>query len=230
MYFDSKFYTVGFMKPRIAEEIEAEPMLFGADWKFAAENGGPITRDFLEQLHRAAGFGVMNRGIIIDSRVHMLQEGYYPCIPGWHTDDAPRNFKTNQPDIFSPKVVQHALAVVDTDTGSTTEFITGRLRIDEENIKAQRAWMVDGKVKTVYEAASDIIDAALSDPPQAWSVNAVPNNAVCLFNSRDWHRGVPAKRAGWRFFIRASHSSDRKIENKIRKQVQVYLPRLNIGW
>lgn len=48
MYFDSKFYTVGFVQPRIAEEIEAEPMLFGADWAFAMANGGPITRDFLD--------------------------------------------------------------------------------------------------------------------------------------------------------------------------------------
>ena len=230
MYFDSKFYTVGFVKPRIAGEIEREPMLFGADWDFAAEKGGPITRSFLAALNAAGGFGTMNPGIIIDSRVHMLQEGYYPCIPGWHTDDAPRDILTNQPDIFSPKVVQHALCVVDTDTGSTTEFITGRLRLRKESIEAQRAFTVDGKVKTVYEAASDIIDAALTDPPQAWSVNAVPNNAVCLFDSRDWHRGVPAKRAGWRFFIRASHSSDRKVENKIRRQVQVYLPRTNIGW
>ncbi len=62
-------------------DLKSEPMLFRATREFARFVGGPLTKAFLNALDW--------EDCLIDSRVHMLMPGMYPCIPGWHHDDVP---------------------------------------------------------------------------------------------------------------------------------------------
>lgn len=65
--------------------IKNEKMFFNSDLVFAYENGGPITKSFIDNLPEE-----WKTNSVFDSRVHMLMPGWYPAIPGWHHDDVPR--------------------------------------------------------------------------------------------------------------------------------------------
>lgn len=56
------------------------------------------------------------------------------------------------------------------------------------------------------------------------------SGVLYYINNESWHRGSPATKNGWRFFIRASINHGRKIENQQRYQVQVYLNDMNTSW
>lgn len=78
------------------EIVKNEPMLFSCDLDATRELGGPITRAWLDAILTDASIGPY----IIDTRVHMLMPGFWPCIPGWHHDDVPREREDGQPDYF----------------------------------------------------------------------------------------------------------------------------------
>jgi hypothetical protein len=63
-----------------AEIIKNEPMFFNCDLNFAFENGGPITEAFIRTLPE----DWQDCNPVLDSRVHMLMKGWFPCIPGFH--------------------------------------------------------------------------------------------------------------------------------------------------
>ena len=77
------------------DEIRDEPMLFSASGDFALENGGPLTRDFVERIWHDWD---LSDGFVIDTRVHMLMDGWLPCIPGWHVDGLRRPPGGGQPE------------------------------------------------------------------------------------------------------------------------------------
>jgi hypothetical protein len=81
------------------DEIKREPMLHRATAQFALENGGPLTRSFLLSLQLA-----WSADILVDSRVHMLMPGMWPCIPGWHHDDVPRSRVGRTTQLFYARV------------------------------------------------------------------------------------------------------------------------------
>lgn len=224
MLFRSGFKTAGVLPEFTPEQVKNEPMLFGAAEWFAHEKGGPITAAFLDKLHE--GYGEGNRWVI-DSRVHMLKEGWYPCIPGWHTDDLPRDprFFGGQPEIFHPSYkAEHVLAFVDAGTGSATEFVLDCFQINEDYVKESLA-----EGMTVYGA----IDAKLERFKATYGgliTRIAPDRTLVRFGWQDFHRGRPATGTGWRFFIRATRYSPRFPVNELRQQVQVYLPALNAGW
>ena len=87
--FDSKF-EVGddfINRPYSDDEVKNEPMLFSCNFEYALILGGPLTARFLAALPPEF---LMAKDLIIDSRVHMLMPGWFPCIPGYHHDDVPR--------------------------------------------------------------------------------------------------------------------------------------------
>ena len=50
------------------------------------------------------------------------------------------------------------------------------------------------------------------------------------FNWQTFHKGNAATGPGWRWFVRISRLTGRKITNERRNQVQIYLPAPNAGW
>lgn len=217
------------MPPRSVQELKADPMLFAADFDFARTHAGLGTHHFISALPPS---WQTDPSLIIDSRTHMLMPGWWPCIPGWHTDDVPRppSYFNGQPDIFDPGYRSEHIMVVyeaaDAPTGSLTEFLLGDFDIPRAYVESEMANGI-----ALYKVADDIIEArrveGFYDPKSFTYVQ--PNTAV-RFDWQSWHRGMPATRTGWRMFIRATIKSPRPHFNELRKQTQVYLADPTLGW
>lgn len=223
MLIDSKTVVLpGNLRERTSDEIKNEPMLFNCDHGGAHWLGGKITREFLQILPDEW----QHVPIVVDSRVHMLFPGWYPCIPGWHHDDVPRTRSDGQPN-YGPDQCrsEHIMALVNGDICPTL-FALGSSDFIEPAL---------GDV--VYEHFHRQVEGALVD--KALRLEPVPSNCLVWFNDRTWHRGSKAVANGWRFFIRASRyfSPDgspiqrgNRRTNEVRNQVQVYLDQINAGW
>lgn len=196
--------------------IRDEPMMFSVDPAFAMAHGGPITQEFVRKLLELEP---NETDWIIDSRTHMLMPGWFPCIPGWHCDDfyRPAEMK-GQPDLWSPPRDHrvHVLSVV--GTTAMTEFLAQGEVVDIDPTDIPES-------ENVYGACNRIIEQNTN----LRRVRAVSGTMV-RFDTHDWHRGMQADDSSWRFFIRASARSGRPALNEIRKQVQVYLPDVGMGW
>lgn len=194
------------------DEIKAEPMLFNCDGEHAMEMGGRLTRLFMSNLPNEW----KNDSLIIDSRVHMLMPGWYPCIPGWHHDDVPREREDGQPEYFCPSyTAAHALCVW--GDASLTQFAVGRSHFPNVPIGSvfYREWhpMVEQRIQ----------DGVLHR-------YTLSERRIALFDWNTWHQGMPATKDGWRFFIRASRHTNRKATNERRQQTQIYMSAVLGGW
>lgn len=204
--------------------IKEEPMLFRADHRFADLHGGWLTKRFLDE---ASGIWGNLDGTIIDSRHHMLMPGMFPCIPGWHTDDAPRDPRKwgGQPDLFDPEyVTEHLLMVMDYGTGSLTEFLRGPVVLDRE-------WIASN-LNTFGLNFYKSVDGMIEQGAVGLRCERVrpQSGDIVEFDSHSWHRGVPAKARGFRFFIRITRNSKHKVENELRSNAQVYITDTSYGW
>lgn len=203
-------------------EVKNEPMLFNNDIDGAWANGRRLTRCFLNKLPE----DWFNGQLVIDSRVHMLMPGWYPCIPGWHHDDVPRIRSDGQPEYEAPTDrAEHILMLVNAHL-APTEFALGSAPFDVPPL---------GEV--IYENWHSEVNLAIK--AQELVVHSAPDKTLVKFDDRTWHRGVAATGNGWRFFIRASRYFDKdgnpiarrnKRTNEVRNQVQIYMSAENAGW
>lgn len=202
--------------------IKEEPMFFNSDLNYAYENGGKITRSFIDNLPKD-----WLENVVFDSRIHMLMPGWYPAIPGYHHDDVPRpiiptgqHFATaGQPDYDNPRYKsEHILGLVNADI-CPTEFALGKCTMPkiEDGELIYRAWhkevlrLLEGGELTHFKAQ---------------------DRKLYYFDCNTFHSGRQAVSNGWRWFGRVSRNTDRvnEITNEIRKQVQVYLEFPMEGW
>lgn len=210
---DSKIVFGGSLHFFSQEQIKTEPMLFNCDYSNAWRMGDEITQHFLWHLPR----NWHNEHTVIDSRAHMLMPGFWPCIPGWHHDDVPRERLDGQPEYFNPSYrSEHCMALFNGGI-CPTQFALGK------------ASLPDVRFGEVYYKQWHPMVQQLVAEKQLELVEA-PSEQLIYFNDRTWHQGVQAKEAGWRFFIRASRNTGRKATNERRHQVQVYMDNPNIGW
>jgi hypothetical protein len=193
------------------EDIKNEPMFFNCDLDFAYKHGGEITRDFIYFMPS----DWRDSNPVFDSRVHMLMKDWYPCIPGWHHDDIPRNTPTGQPNYENPAYhSEHLLGLVNAEICPTL-FIQDNVIVTEPDINGRVYQTWDAEIRSkqykTYEAESGL---------------------YLQFNADTFHTGTKAKEQGWRWFARASRNTDRQrtITNEIRRQVQVYLETPEAGW
>jgi hypothetical protein len=211
----------GCLPPFTQEEVKREPMLFNCSAEAARRLGGPITRAFLDRLPPDYGDPV-----VIDTRVHMLMPGWYPCIPGWHHDDVPRTRIDGQPNYqLDQDRSEHVTALVGADV-ARSKFALGHGFFRDVPI---------GSV--VYDAwHREVVGKLRSGDLTGWRA---PMGRLVLFDDRTWHRGVAARGNGWRWFGRASRYKDHsgaRIDrrnprtNEVRSQVQIYMARANAGW
>lgn len=211
--FDSQI-KIGADLPKFSvEQIKNEPMLFNCNCDGAYALGGLLTFEFLNNLNNKFGNA---KDLIIDSRVHMLMENWFPCIPGFHHDDVPRERQDNQPNYINPSYkAQHCMALI--GDCCPTEFAIGETEFPEVDLneKCYKIWhpLVLEKIKN----------------KELTSLKA-PDNKLIYFDWQTWHQGTKAIKSGWRWFIRATINTNRKPTNELRKQVQVYLENPMEGW
>jgi hypothetical protein len=196
------------------DDIKNEPMFFNSDFRFAYDNGGKITKSFLDALPED-----WKENIVFDSRVHMLMPGWYPAIPGYHHDDVPRTTTNGQPDYETPTYKsEHILALVNAKV-CPTKFIIGKCKMptvsDDDLI--YRKWHKE-IVSLIEKGEVAVVEA--------------PDKQLVYFDWESFHTGDKAVSSGWRWFGRVSRKTDRinNITNEIRKQVQVYLEFPMEGW
>lgn len=202
--------------------VKNEPMLFNNDLDGAYNNGSFITHEFINKLPRSW----QKVPLVIDSRVHMLMPGWFPCIPGWHHDDVPRTRSDGQPQYEEPTDrAEHIMMLVNAHL-APTEFAVGK-----------QSFKVPALGEVIYEKWHQDVSEMVA--ARDLEVIKAPDKALILFDDRTWHRGVAATGSGWRFFIRASRYYDKdgnvkarfgKRTNEVRKQVQVYMSAENAGW
>lgn len=194
----------------VQEIIKNEPMFFNSSPDFAYDNGGPITRAFLDALDESP--------VVFDSRVHMLMPGWFPAIPGYHHDDVPRNTADGQPNYDSPTYhSRHAMMLINGDV-APTDFALGRHVLPK----------VEGNEGPIYKRWHEEVVRQI----EQGELNRVSaeSGRVIYFDWQSMHQATPAVSSGWRWFGRASFQTDRKPTNEIRKQVQVYLQNPMEGW
>jgi hypothetical protein len=198
------------------EEIKNEPMLFNCGIRAAARLGGPITKAFLDDLPTQWDI----EDVVIDSRVHMLMPGWYPCIPGYHHDDVPRHKVLNgQPDYDTPAYkAKHLMGLVNGGI-CPTEFAIGRIACPQVP-----------KQDVVYKYWHYYVEAAIElETMSKWKA---PSGRYIEFDWNTFHQGTKAVANGWRWFIRVSCNTDRtkSLTNEVRRQAQVYLEFPMEGW
>lgn len=219
MKFDSKIDDRGCFKPPHGEfnkdQISKEPMFYRASAAFAHQNGGPITRHFMENLPS----DWQDIPVTVDSRVHMLMPGWYPCIPGMHHDDIPRSRADKQPNYESLDYgADHIMGLVNGDV-APTEFAVGEIELE-----------VPPNGSLVYREWHPKIMQAIAQG-MLQSINA-KSYQYLQFNNFSFHQGTKAVGSGWRWFIRISRNTERadNCKNEIRRQVQVYMENPMEGW
>ncbi len=193
--------------------LKHEPMFFRASWNFAYEKGNMATRHFLVSLP----YELQNENTLIDSRVHMLMPGWFPCIPGYHHDDVPRERADGQPEYSNPSYrTNHALALYNGDI-CPTEFAIGEQEFSnpESHEVVYREWHKE-VVNFITQKKLVVIKA--------------PADHIIYFNDRTWHQGTKCVNRGFRLFIRASWGSNRKPTNEIRTNANVYMETPMEGW
>ena len=223
-YFESKIEKLNKFALNISnDEIKKEPMFFNCDLQFAYNNGGSITKSFIDNLPN----DWKDQNVVLDSRVHMLMPGWYPAIPGWHHDDVPRpiiptgqHFITaGQPDYDNQRYFsEHILGLVNSEI-CPTAFALGNCLMPAipEGELIYRQWH-----KEVEELIQDnILQKEFSDDRQLYK-----------FDWQTFHTGTGAISNGWRWFGRVSRKTERvqNITNEIRVNAQVYLEFPMEGW
>jgi hypothetical protein len=190
------------------EDIQKEPMFMDATPEFALEQGGPITRDFINTIKEEISFNSL-KPVIFDCRVHYVEQGQYPAIPGWHHEDASRvGNKNRRPEYINPQYRSyHVMGMINGDI-CPTEFALGEVDFE----------LPDSDY--VYGIWAPMVDEAIKDGQL--QLYRAPSNQLIWFDDRVWHRASSAVKSGWRWWGRMSYSTHRIPTNKIVENYPVY--------
>ena len=191
------------------EEIEMEPMLYGASWNYARDHGGMLTQRVLNDIEQHVVKLIESHALkgyhpVIDTKSVMLMPGQFPCIPGWHCDGVIRKDANSQPNLATlNEDIQHFVCTLST-------------KID----LAPMLYLVDPlEVEFDKNAVWSSVNRYLGTVATQKSLNS---GQILQFNRSTLHRGTAAKARGWRYFFRLSFYHMPAM-NRIRNQVQVYL-------
>lgn len=218
--FNSQMQRGGRLPEFDQNTVKNEPMLFSASPEFAIENGGPITKAFVEAFFKERP-DVNPDDVCIDSRVHMLMPGWFPCIPGWHHDDIPRSRLDKQPNYDDPEwSSKHCIALINGGIAPTQFAIGKAVCTDNGAVPIYAEW---------HKQVERMIESGELERVHA------PTNQLVHFDCDTFHQGVGAVGNGWRWFGRISYDAgyvthNRTRHNEIRRQVNVYMENPFKGW
>lgn len=202
-------------------QIEATPNLRRASLSNAVLFGGPLLRKLLE----SAPITGSHKNIFVDTKVSMLMPGWWPAIPGWHTDGVPRGVEGNPLGSGNPSLPAQAERHLDgyrpryhtlhVGNDCATEFIDDVLRL--QIVHDTDPEMYAEMTRLVNELESVCTIRAEQGQWMSW----------------DWwniHQATQATSRGWRLLVRVTESDDPPADSDfIRPQNQVYVPQ-EFGW
>lgn len=197
-------------------DVRTLPQLFRCSGEFIQS----LRNDFLNHLLSELPSHPEFRYLSVDSRTHMLFTDVYPNIPGWHCDDFYRTEENdNQPDLVHVEEransVHYMLLVGD---ASLTEFL-----VDDIELPSCKEILATGTKKPIYYHHDVMIDRE----PRKTVV--LEEKTLYRFGPLCFHRGQPASKNGWRYFIRFTFSNHYEPKNELRYQTQVYT-RERVSW
>lgn len=202
------------------EELDAETSVFAASPNFVRKNCGPIANRILdavpdEYLERCHALAMLPN---IDIRVHRLNVGESPAVPGWHCDGALRETYFSSPDIERIKVRDTVLATVSTDPSGVSNFDIVTEPFDME-VKG------DKNDFGVWKQVHDYVEH------QKVPYEKSQDGRLYQISVQTVHRCCPALVRGWRLFFRMSmwHNDYLGDQGKIARQQQVYI-KSEFGW
>lgn len=211
----SRVVPVGRMTLFTEDVIKDEPMYHKANEmfvKFDTEQG-PITKAFFTALPDdwKPHSQVPISGALFDSRVHMLMDGWYPAIPGFHLDSVPRG------DDGQPLPGTGDAECVLTFLGITpTLFIEGDLEFEYD------------PSETIYKQLDQAVEGWI-DSGEGTVVEGEPG-VLYYLDSQTVHAAQANYQGfGWRWFGRLTRNAPYGPRNEIRRQVQAYV-NAGEGW
>lgn len=205
--------------------VEASPSLRRASVENALLFGGPLVRDALQScpLHGDRPH------VLVDTKVTFLMDGWFPSIPGWHTDGIPRGDEKspassgvpdlNHQDRLSGVGASPLFHTVVLGGHSLPRFLANPMCLD----------LVHGQDRELYAEMSRLVEQSgvLSED------DALVSYQEGQWLTWDWwniHSATPSSGRGWRLLVRVTESSVPPCDQGfVRAQNQVYVP-VEIGW
>ncbi|QIG58270.1 hypothetical protein SEA_SKOG_118 [Gordonia phage Skog] len=201
--------------------IEATPNLQRASLDKAVLFGGPLVREILETAPIVGD----KPFIFVDTKVTLLMGGWYPAIPGWHTDGVPRGINKDPQAIAGPSLKAqlaepnrnapryHTMIV---GYPCLTEFLTEPIDLDLIHDEDEKLYSeMTRRVNQMYPTLDTI------------------RPEVGQWATWDWwniHRATASNGRGWRLLMRITEGITPPLETGfLRAQSQVYVPE-NFGW
>lgn len=220
--FTPDFRRVGSV-PGVADikELSQETSVYAASPEFVRKNCGPIAIGILdavptEYIQRCHDLGMRPN---IDVRIHRLNIGELPAVPGWHCDGAFRETYFSQPDIDRVPTRDHIIATVSSskDGVSNTQFIDQPINVS-----------LPGDPHHDFSLWREVHKQV----PQDAKTYSATDGLLHQFSVNTLHRCTPAKTRGWRLFFRISmwHNDYLGHQGKIATQQQVYILHESNGW
>jgi len=207
----------------VSEVIANEPMIYGGSIDWCKKNAGTLTKQCIQSitdqlLWKQIVEGQANMGYhpVIDTKSVLLQEGQYPCIPGWHCDGVIRDKRGAQPDLNTlDEQVLHYACVINDACDTATQFLDEDIEIGiKEN-------------KSVWAQVDKAVCKKL-DESESFPIYTPENGDIVEFTRSTLHNCPAANVRQWRYFFRLSFYHTPAM-NEIRKQVNVYTD-INQGW
>ncbi len=189
------------------QDIIDEPMVWGADWAFTRQHGGPLTQAVLDQLEtqRPLLDEIQARGryVCIDTESQFLLLGQYPSIPGWHCDSIMEVDGRNDVSQQEVDCIHFMVSISDHEGGvSQTLFAdeTTTMKIDKDHV-----W------QSVHQQAERLI----------LHRRIIPDGKLVKFSMNTLHCPSACYQAGWRFWFRLS-AYHKPPKNQLMYRTQVY--------
>ena len=219
MLFIPEIKVIGDVAPtRTVGELADETSVYAASPDFVRQNCGPIANGILDAVDQSYFDLCKKLGMLpnIDIRVHRLNIGEYPAIPGWHCDGVKRETYHGQPDMDKIRIRDTVLCTVSMGSICNPEVATEQLEIAIPQIEDDfKLWKyVDSKI------------------PHDMTRCTMPDGEITMMGALTLHRVMPAKQRGFRLLFRMSmwHNDYLGDDGRIAKQQQVYLTQNQNGW
>lgn len=187
--------------------------VYAASPRFVRENCGPAANSILDSVPDWWFADCERLGMLpnIDVRLHRLNKGEYPAVPGWHCDGALREKYFGQPDLERVRIRGTLLGSISShvDGVSCPEYVTEPVSVE------------------LPENPSD--DFVLwrhvhQQIPAQVATERMPDGVLRSFSCDTLHRVMPSHNRGFRLLFRMSmwHNDYLGTDGKVARAQQVH--------